>query len=244
MRSRKLRFALRLFGGAALILFLVLAIGIVLPRPFWPVAAPGGTAGRQVLLLSNPIHTDIALALDAELIGRFGFLAEAGLPVRDPRARFLVFGWGGREFYLRTPTWSALEAGALARALSLDASVMHVAVAGAIDNADPVVTVLTLPEQGFRAMLDAIAATFETDGQTGAPIAVGQGYGWADAFFEAKGRFNAFLGCNTWTAKMLRAGGLRTGFWTPLPPLLRWSLLIHNDPDGPARRSAGPLPQS
>ncbi|MDN3719182.1 DUF2459 domain-containing protein [Roseibium salinum] len=30
-------------------------------------------------------------------------------------------------------------------------------------------------------------------------------------FFPAKGGFNAFAGCNVWTARMLREAGLRTG---------------------------------
>ncbi|MGG2475846.1 DUF2459 domain-containing protein, partial [Rhizobium sp. BR5] len=42
-------------------------------------------------------------------------------------------------------------------------------------------------------------------------------------FFEANGWFNAVAGCNTWSAAMLREAGIRTGWWTPLPPLLRWS---------------------
>ncbi len=52
----------------------------------------------------------------------------------------------------------------------------------------------------------------------------GAAYGLDDAFFEARGGFNALAGCNTWTAAMLRQGGLTTGWWTPLPQLLDWSV--------------------
>jgi uncharacterized protein (TIGR02117 family) len=58
---------------------------------------------------------------------------------------------------------------------------------------------------------------------------LGKSYGSDDAFFEANGYFNALLGCNTWTAAALRAAGVKTGWWTPLPPLLITSLHLHND---------------
>ncbi|WP_318246556.1 DUF2459 domain-containing protein [Rhizobium sp. T1470] len=54
-------------------------------------------------------------------------------------------------------------------------------------------------------------------------------YGENDAFFEAEGYFNAFLGCNTWTATALRQAGLVSGWWTALPWMLRASLWLHND---------------
>ena len=228
-----------------MLLLLALAAGVLLPRPFGSARLTEGAAPpRSILLLSNPLHTDIALPLDTDVIEQFGFLRDAGFPIDNPQARFLVFGWGGREFYLRTPTWGSLEFGALARAFTLDASVMHVALASALDTGNPAVTILELPPQGYAAMIHAVAASFELKGELGLPVPAGHGYGSYDAFFEARGRFNAFLGCNTWTAAMLRAGGLQTGFWTPLPPLLRWSLRIHNDLEATARQSAGLRPQS
>ena len=103
---------------------------------------------------------------------------------------------------------------------------------------------LDLSPAGYASMLDAVAATFERDEATGASVPTGRGYGSFDAFFAAKGGFNALLGCNTWTGAMLRAGGLRTGFWTPLPPTLRWSLALHNDleRDGTSGSYSGPQP--
>ncbi|MER9496898.1 DUF2459 domain-containing protein [Mesorhizobium sp. M0587] len=41
---------------------------------------------------------------------RFHFLVDAGLPSDAPEVRYIVFGWGGRAFYLETPTWSQLKA--------------------------------------------------------------------------------------------------------------------------------------
>ncbi|TIW01591.1 MAG: DUF2459 domain-containing protein, partial [Mesorhizobium sp.] len=60
-----------------------------------------------------------------------------GLPMDASDARYIVFGWGGRAFYLETPTWSQLKAAPVLKALTLDASVMHVDVAGTIKEPHP-----------------------------------------------------------------------------------------------------------
>jgi hypothetical protein len=51
----------------------------------------------------------------------------------------------------------------------------------------------------------------------------------SDRFYEAEGSFNAiFVGCNAWTARMLRSAGVRTGLLVPLPATLAGSLQLFN----------------
>lgn len=208
-----------------------LAVGTLVPRPLFPVAAgDAGEGARRILVLANPIHTDIAFpADDPDVLDTLGFLGEAGLPLRDPAVRWLILGWGGREFYLETPTWSDLKPGPLFKGLTLDRSVMHVAIAGEIDPDHPAVTPLDVGAEGFRRMLGEALAAFST-GPDGRPLHIeGAGYGEYDRFYEAEGRFTALAGCNTWTGAVLRRGGVRTGLWNPLPVSLTWSLALFND---------------
>jgi uncharacterized protein (TIGR02117 family) len=200
-----------------------LALGSVIPRSGLDDLGPASTETREILLLSNPIHTDIALPLDDEVRAAFADLIPSGLPMGMPGVDNLVIGWGGRSFYIETPTWGDLKPLPVLRALTLDRSVMHVSVAGPIDREHPSVRVLALSAEGRRRMISAIRESFERE--NGSPIVIsGAAYGPDDAFFEARGFFNAFAGCNTWTAAMLRAGGLTTGWWTPLPQMLDWSI--------------------
>ena len=207
-------------------LFLILAalgLGTFVPRPLLSPSSATSADNREILLLSNPIHTDIALPLDDEVRAAFADLIPSGLPIGMPGVDYLVFGWGGRSFYIETPTWGDLKPLPVLRALTLDRSVMHVEVAGPIDREHPAVRVLTVSGEGRQRMVAAIRDSFER--VDGVPVVIsGAAYGADDAFFEAQGRFNAFAGCNTWTAAMLRQGGLTTGWWTPLPQLLDWSL--------------------
>ena len=178
-------------------------------------------------MLSNPIHTDIAIPVDGDLLSRFAFLRKAGLDLDNPNLRYLVFGWGGRSFYIETRTWADLKAGPVLKSFALDRSVMHVELTGAIPPNAPGVTVISLDPEGLERLKQFVLGSFEqTNGQPSALI--GSNYGPNDAFFEARGYFNALMGCNTWTAAALRQAGLTSGLWTPLPFMLRWSLELHN----------------
>lgn len=214
------------FLRLCLLLVFVLLAGTLVPRPLLP-ATTAAPSRRQILLLSNPIHTDIALPLDDSLRRRFAFLTEAGVPVDNPNARFLVVGWGGRSFYLETRHWVDIKPLPVFRALTIDHSVMHVAVAGNIRENDPAVTSLSTDDKGESRMLEFILASFTL--QANKPAAIpGAHYGRYDAFYEANGFFNALLGCNTWTARALREAGLRTGMWNPVPQTLAVSLRLYN----------------
>ncbi|RWB24729.1 TIGR02117 family protein [Mesorhizobium sp.] len=214
---------------AILVVAIVLAVvlGTFIPRPLLPAAAADPVATRHILVLKNPIHTDIAVPVDDEVRKRFHFLVDDGIPADMTGVRYIVFGWGSRAFYLETPTWSELKAVPVMKALTLDASVMHVDVAGNIVEPHPDVAGFDIREERFAALLDFIAASFQR-GPNGAILIENAAYSRFDRFYEANGHFNALVGCNTWTAAALRIAGLRTGWWNPLPASLHLSMRIYN----------------
>lgn len=217
------------FLALVCVLLGLMVLGILVPRPADTAYPPaGGAAGLNVVhLAANPIHTDILLPATPEVLERFGFLARDGLDLGHPALRTVVVGWGGRAFYTQTPTWDQLRFDAVWRSATVDRSVLHVALGGAVDEAGPGILRLDLSDAAFAALLDFMAAGFEA-GPDGTPAVLpGAGYGPFDRFYEARGRFNLFLGCNTWTAAALRAAGLPTGWWSPLPPTLLWGLALH-----------------
>ena len=217
-----------LLSGVGLLIGL-LVLGASLPRPLTAPAeaSSAGAPPTQILLLANPIHTDIALPLDDEVRAAFADLVPSGLPIDMPGVEYLIIGWGGRSFYIETPTWGAIRPLPVLKALTIDRSVLHVSVAGQIDQKHPSLRPLTISKEGRRRMIEAIRASFIRDAGLPVPIP-GAAYGLDDAFFEAEGVFNAFVGCNTWTASMLRSAGVRTGWWTPLPQLLDLSIDLHH----------------
>lgn len=220
------RFITRWIGGGLLLIILLLVLGTVVPRPFF-ADETSGVRDREILLLSNPIHTDIALPVDDDLRRAFSELQEGGIAVNHPAAAYLVFGWGGRSFYIQTPTWADLKPMPVVRSLTLDQSVMHVDVTGDFPADLAGVKRLRISEAGYQRLVAGIRASFLRDNGK-VQLISGASYSLTDGFFEANGWFNALAGCNTWSAAMLRQAGIRTGWWTPLPPLLRWSVALHN----------------
>ena len=210
----------------ACLLALLIAAGMLLPRPLFAERSKD-PAEHRILVLSNPIHTDIAIPLDGDVLARFAPLVRAGIKADHPGARFLIFGWGSRAFYIETPTWADLKPGPLLSALTLDASVMHVAVVGAIDETQHPVRGFDITDMEFERLLDFIEGSFQT-GPNGPIWIADTAYSELDGFFEANGRFTAILGCNTWAAAALRQAGLQTGWWNPLPQTLGLSLDLYN----------------
>jgi uncharacterized protein (TIGR02117 family) len=216
------------------VLFAAIAIGlgIVVPRPFLSSAGADREAGesRAFLVLSSAIHTDLAFpADDPDVRAALGFIAGEGLDPDLPGARYVIAGWGSRAFYINTPTWGDLKPGPLARALTVDSAVMHMVLAGDIDRESPSVRSVTVSRAQWRALLEAVSASFVRDGQGDVLPIPGAEYGDFDRFYEAHGWFNAAVGCNTWTGRMLREAGVTTGAWTALPVFLSWSLDLHGN---------------
>lgn len=229
---RLLRTVVTSIAAALVAAALLFVAGALIPRPFFAQTVHAPQAARTVLLLSNPIHTDIAFPADPDVMARLSILNGENFQLTDPRIAWIVVGWGGRSFYLETPTWSELKFMPLMRGLTLDRSTMHVEPIGVFNTDQPGIERLTVSPQAFDAMLADMLGRFQLNSEGKAMMIDGAGYGLNDRFFEANGYFTALAGCNTWTSAILRRGGLRTGFWNPLPQSLVWSLKRYNNADG------------
>lgn len=221
-------------SAAALMLLAVLVsvallAGLVVPRTAADFAqAPERAASRhEIVLIANPIHTDIALPATPQVLERLAFLGAAGLPIDHPDLGAILIGWGGRQFYTQTPTWGDLTARSAFASVTLDDSVLRFALVPPLIPDFPGTRRLSLSDEQFEALLAFIEATLTRD-EAGAPIVIeGAGYTPFDRFFEAEGWFNIALGCNVWTAAALGKAGISTGFWTPLPQTLLRSIDWH-----------------
>ena len=210
----------------ALVIILVVA-GCLIPRPFFQNNLVGDKS-VEILVISNPIHTDIAIQATPETLAEFSFLADSGMPLDNPNMQWIMLGWGGRAFYLETPTWADLKFVPVLKGLTADAATLHIEPLGNVDRSNPNVASFKITEAGLEVMRQEMLNTFQHDMKDRPELIVGKSYGEYDRFYEAKGTFNALAGCNTWAAKMLRYAGLQTGWWNPFPQSLRFSLNLQN----------------
>ena len=183
----------------------------------------------RVALARGPIHYDLLLPMTTSLRATFAFAEGQGVPVTDPRVKYLVVGWGSKAFYTATGTYADLNLGSIWPALTGDDATLHLDVAGEVDGI-PDITWISLSDTQLIALTQAVTATFTRDA-TGNPIPLpAPPFGPTDAFYAAQGRFNVLNTCNVWIGSMLRAAGLDFGAWTPTPQSLAFSARWFQNP--------------
>ena len=170
------------------------------PAPL--LAGDDGDPVHDIRVVSNGWHTAIVVRR-AEVLAT-GLLLEAD---DFPDAVLLEFGWGDRVYYPSRENTVGMTLGA---AFAPTPAIMH--IAGLPDWPEQLppgweVVPLALSEAGFRAMIGAIAADIQRP-ESGRAAPVSRGLYGDSHFYDAHGEFHLFNTCNTWTANMLRAGGV------------------------------------
>ena len=167
-----------------------------------PPADEDGPRTTLIRVASNGWHT--AIIVPAAALTATGLLPESA---DFPGAEFLEFGWGDRVYY---PAQEKSLSMTLAAALIPTPAVMHMAglTAAPADRASgPEVVSVALTETGFHSLVQALAGEFERPAG-GRATSVSRGLYPGSRFYHARGAFHLFNTCNTWTARMLRAGGV------------------------------------
>ena len=167
-----------------------------------PLSDDDGPRTRFIQVASNGWHT--AIVVPASALVATGLLPEAA---DFPDAAFLEFGWGDRVYY---PAKEKTLGMTLSAALVPTPAVMHMAglPAEPKDRGTGLEVVsAALTEAGFLNLAEALSAEFERP-PGGRAKAISRGLYPDSWFYNARGEFHLFNTCNTWTARMLRAGGL------------------------------------
>ena len=200
--------ALGVIGGLIAAYLIAALIGGAIP------ANRGWTQAQQgvhIYVIDNGIHTDLVLPAVAEGVDWRAVARAEHVAQPDQAAQpYVAFGWGDRDFYLNTPSWSQVSPVRVGAAfLGLGSTVLHI-VHVPKPGTGPKVRELILSPVEYQRLVAYIRGTFAE----GASV---PGYGGNDAFYPAKGGYSAITTCNQWTGNGLRAAGVRVGMWTPFP---------------------------
>ena len=214
--------ALGLLIALPLFYFFAGFLGSLIPaNAAWREPAQGVT----IFIRTNGVHTWLMLPKSAEGVD-WRPLADPR-HIRDPRyggGNYLAFGFGNRDFYLNTPTWSDLTlTTAFAAAFGRGPGLMHVEHEHDPRPNDYQKPLRLTPDQ-YRRLAAHIRRSFTLDASGRPKPVLGRGYGPADIFYEGEGRYDATRTCNEWTGEALRAAGVRTGVWTPFSASIMWRL--------------------
>ena len=145
-------------------------------------------------------HTEIGIAADA-ISGPLTFLWS-----RSPNARYIVFGWGQRDYYMSpNPGFgelvkAAIPAPSVMLIIPLEESPAKVFTVGA--------RVFTIPvsREGLNRLSQFLWDHLD-QGQ-GPPRPIGDGPYRQSSFYDATGTYSLVNTCNTWTADALGIAGL------------------------------------
>ena len=153
---------------------------------------------RTAYLIASGWHTEIGLPVPATS-GRLRALTRV-----FPGSRYLLFGWGERDYYMaRTPT----AADALRALIPGPAVLLVTPLYGPPQDVFHVqVFRLGLSAAGFDRLGNYIWAALNNSAVGVRRLAAGPAPG--SMFYAATGTYSAFYTCNTWTAEGLRVSGL------------------------------------
>lgn len=174
-----------------------------------------------IYLISNNIHTDIAVPRITETVNWDHVLSEAKFSGDVSLQTHLAFGWGDRGFYLEAENISDLTLSAAFRALFMPSkTAMHVTYLEPNAYAD--VIEIAISNEQYKLLTQFILDSFRKDSSDNFVQINGMSYTTTDAFFEAHGSYHLFNTCNSWTGRALEVTGVTVPLFTPLPktPLL------------------------
>ncbi len=216
LRGRIARGLLRCCQLFLLLLALYLLIALVGLIPINNDFAPTAD-GVEIMVASTDIHADLILPIRNETMDWHQHLPSSDFSGDVSGATHVAFGWGNKEFYVDTPTWADVKAGTVFRALFWPSpTCMHVNLWNDQEiPADARKTSIT-PEQ-YRRLVDHILDSFQRDEAGHFLLIAGAAYRTNDAFYHALGSYHAFNTCNCWVGRGLKAAGVRSGWFTPLP---------------------------
>jgi uncharacterized protein (TIGR02117 family) len=197
------------FAATWLLAALLLSLFTVNPHPL-----PGRDV--TIFIITNGDHTDIVVPVKNSIKDWSSEVKFTNTISRGTNAKYVALGWGDKEFFLNTPTWSQLKLSvAFKAAFALSSAAIHATFYKSIrQNED--CRQITISNSQYTRLVAYIDNTFKRDAAGNViNIKTTANYDNNDAFYEAKGKYNLFYTCNTWANNALKACGQKACVWTP-----------------------------
>jgi len=179
------------------LLLLILSLSGCADKP--PALTRESSAGPQVAVIERGLHADLALPVDR-------IQGAAGLAQLSPQARYLVIGFGDRDYYLSP---SGKLVGVFAAFWPGPGALLVTALKTAPEEAFAEDDVIEVPmnQAGFDRIALYVWNSFRLE--DGVPRALGEGPYPGSAFYATDRIYGLFDNCNSWVAAGLAEGGVQ-----------------------------------
>ncbi len=172
--------------------------------------------GVEIAVVHNGLHTDVVLPLETPQYNWWENFSAEDFSCDGSACRYASFGWGNRAFYLETPTWSDVRVTTVAKALAgVGGTVLHADLLYDLPPTSERCRRIWISAAQYARLAEYVRNTMALRNDGRACVISDAGYYDSDAFYEATGHYSLFRTCNVWTGDVLRAAGVRVGWWTP-----------------------------
>ncbi|MBL8888375.1 MAG: TIGR02117 family protein [Planctomycetaceae bacterium] len=193
--------------------------------------------GVEIYVISNEFHADLVLPIVNDVVDWRVCFPASHFAGEVGAAKFVLFGWGDRRFFVETARWRDLKMSIALNALWSNDTALHVTQTDS-RHWEPNAVKVRISRDQYAELARYVRATLaDIDPATmtvadlnesllkpvSNPIA-GARYGVNDAFYHANGRYHVLNTCNNWVGNGLRRAGVRVGAWTPLPKTIYFYL--------------------
>ncbi|MEM9771381.1 MAG: TIGR02117 family protein [Cyanobacteria bacterium P01_D01_bin.73] len=196
-----------------LLYLVIVAIGLIPVNNDFQ-SAPDGI---EVKFTSSLIHADIVLPIANDIIDWRQEFSPDLFAGDTSSAQWVVLGWGDREYFAQLPTWHNSQFLSALRALFWPSeSCMQVHLARGVRSHQEMRSVRLTPAQ-YHQIVRHIQHSLRRQNDGSVQLIPGANRGKHDIFLEANGLYSALNTCNNWIGRIMQTGGIRTGWFTPLP---------------------------
>ena len=162
---------------------------------------------EKIYITSNGIHLDIIIPYNS-----LSDKLKENLQISD-RLKYISFGWGDKEFYFNTPTWSDLTFSTTFKALFLKSeSAMHVTFYSSIYTNWKKINLCKIQIEDLNLYIEN---SFKKDYNDKFVKINVSGYSSNDFFYEANSSFSFYRTCNVWVNEALKNSNIKTSIWSP-----------------------------
>jgi len=174
------------------------------------------TSGIAIYIVSNNVHTDFVLPVHTSLKDWGKDFPIAGFNYVDSTFKYISFGWGDKEFYLNTPTWSDFKLDIAVKALFFSsASLMHIIYLKNSPEENDLSKKILITKEQYRILINYLEHSFIKD-KNGKYVPINVPFKSSNEnYYESGKSYNFINTCNNWTNQGIKLMGIKTATWAP-----------------------------
>jgi uncharacterized protein (TIGR02117 family) len=174
------------------------------------------TSGIAIYIVSNNVHTDFVLPVYTQQKDWAKDFPFTNFNYVDSTYKYISFGWGDKEFYLNTPTWSDFKLDIAIKALFFSSgSLMHITYLKNNPVESDLSKKILITKEQYRILINYLHHSFIKD-KNGKYVLIKVPFrGSNENYYESGENYNFINTCNNWTNQGIKLMGIKTATWAP-----------------------------